>query len=214
MYRLTSRIGGLRLYTFYSGKKSNPSFTECPPMTIQVIQHEGTHAIIRRVFGTVAIPVALNEGFATYFEAVNLRLRFQAIGNDKAAQNAKLERRANSKRIAYLRRTIDKFELNPPGIRYLLGLDQKTTWAPDGLGAKCAAHYSLSESFIDFLTDTACGRYALMALRKRLARKQTPLFSDTTLNTLEPEWHKFLAQKWKIPIRRKSAGKKRANARR
>ncbi len=200
------KVRDLKLFTFHPKGSAAAKFGEFP---LSITQHEGTHALLAKIYGQ-GVPLWLNEGFATFFETLDLQAYVRAAGNDAALNKARKKRREMSYRHLILKQTLGPLGFNPPKVAYLMSLDTPQEWNPDGMGPRCATHYALAESFVDMMLSSRFGRSILAQLRGALAKQKKPLISDAMVKKLEPAWHQFLVDEWGVPVAgvRKRKGKK------
>lgn len=171
-----------------------PNFSNFP---YAVIQHEATHAMLRKYAGTSSyvykrgewydnLPIFLNEACATFFE--NFDLHLSESKNLKRTAGLCSDRWLIAK---YLKDNGDQdFDL-AAALAMVNGGGRPGTWAPDDGGFKTAMNYATAQSFAHYL----------------LARKNTSIFEDMMENVyagrpvLDEKETKKIQKEWNKHIR-------------
>lgn len=184
----------LVLKTYYKTRKKEPTFDDKAPLSI--IQHEATHCLLQRIYGTKEIPNWLNEGAATYYEAWNIRLKISDSGNSKKDVAARKDRITHSWRVKRLEHYIKENNNELPRMDYLVSLVNYDDWNVDNMGPITGYHYMISESFFDFLMHRKSLRKFMLTLLERTLDGEEKIITDAELLEYEKEWLKFLEKFW------------------
>lgn len=153
----------------YVAKDSETRFAE---FYHPILMHEGTHILLRRLFGRTECPLWFDEGVATFFQFWDLRA---------TPKNNLRNRYSRSDFRADLR---ESFKKNPLTLEQLFAVKE---WNPDDFGPRAKKHYAYAESFVDFLFSTKRGRSFFKKIFRRLAGGQEPM-SAKEARTIERYW--------------------------
>ncbi len=183
------------------GTTGEPEFGEC---WLPVLQHEGAHAITQKILGGTKIPPWLNEGIARYYEFMDLTGPYKLSGATASMfdSRAREERTKRSFSPDWLKKHMKAHRDAPVGLKYLTSLTDYKVWNPDKLGATAFLHYSLSESFIDFLMASQKGRITLQQIMERVVKAERPLIPGADMVKMETEWHRHLTKTWRVKLPR------------
>ncbi|MFG0318688.1 MAG: hypothetical protein ACF8XB_15550 [Planctomycetota bacterium JB042] len=145
-----------------------------------VLQHEGAHALLRRVYGQNDIPMWYDEAVGAWFQAYDL--------SKPLRENREYSRYGRSEYFAPLRRLLGKYGEQPPPLSRLTDLD-RDTWNTDGFGERTKQNYGLAETLGDYLLSHPEGRAVLDDLHEGVRRgKGREALSEKDLRRLEPAW--------------------------
>lgn len=146
-----------------------------------ILQHEGTHLLLRKYLGRAPAPVWFDEGAATYFQFWDLRAT--------VARNFET-RYGSSAYRPVLRRWMEANKNAPPALDGLLKLTAET-WNPDKMGPEAQMHYALAENFSEFLFSTKEGQAYFGTVFKRILAREEPVSGEERAR-IEPAWHRHL----------------------
>lgn len=186
----------LQLATFYQSNEKEPSFDKEAPL--DTIQHEATHCLLQKIFGTVNIPNWLTEGAATYYESWDIRKKIS--DNDSSPKNVKVrnDRRTHSWRPRSAQYYTKRRSGELPRLDYLTSLNTLKLWNCDNMGETTGYHYCLAESFMDYLMNSKKRRPFLYAMMQRLHDGQLPVITPEEQLEHEKAWLMFLEEKWGV----------------
>jgi len=173
-----------------------PNFTNFP---YAVIQHEATHAMVRKYAGTSSyvyrggewidlIPIFLNEGCATFFQNFDLR--------ESESWNLKQTARLCSDRWL-IKRYLDAhadytFDLKDK-MNMVNGGGRPGTWAPDDGGPETSMNYATAQSFCHYLLTRKGGRDDFRDMMA-LIYKGRPVLDESGTKKLEKGWNKHIRE--------------------
>jgi hypothetical protein len=187
----------INLYTYFERKAGNePVFGDC---YFPVIQHEGVHAMVMKIFKNKKVPVWLNEGLACFYESMSITSVNKMSGSTTSIFDlrARQERTSRSYRPEQLKEYLKKNPTAPLNLKYLLDLNHDT-WNADNMGPKTGFNYDISESFIDFMMDTQEGRTLLRSMVKKTLAGDNELMTEKEMVSVEAKWFRFLESRWKV----------------
>lgn len=189
-------IPELTLAAYYESKTKEPSFDKDAPLG--VIQHEATHCLLRRIFGRRNIPVWLNEGAATYYEAWDIRLRISDDDGSRGNITARKKRREYSWRPRVMAWYTEKKGGELPSLDYLTSLGDSVKWNIDNMGDQTGYHYCISESFTDYLMNSRNRRPFLFTMMERIYNDEHPVITPEEQLEHEKDWLMFLESHWGV----------------
>lgn len=152
-----------------------------------VLQHEGAHALSRRVFGRNEIPVWFDEGLGSWFQAYDLRRSFE--------KNKNLDHFERSEYFWHLRMLCGKYGERAPPLTFLTERTRED-WNPDLFGVLARRNYGLAETLADFLVRKSKGRPYLQKLYEgiRKGKATDELLSEKELLRLEEQWQEHVQE--------------------
>ncbi len=191
----------INLYTYFeknAGKE--PEYSECH---LPIILHEGTHAVIAKMFGEIVLPIWLNEGIACYYESMQIKGGNKLSGAKTAILDvrARQERTSRSFRPEIIKDYLIKWPGAKVSLEYLASLSSEERWNPDSMGEKTGFNYALAESFIDFLMSSQEGRMVLRKIISQVSSGTDYAVIAASIKTLDPKWKAYLANIWKVRIK-------------
>ncbi len=170
------RWSQFHLYT-YVDRDAEREFANFPYV---VLQHEGAHAFLRRVFGRNEIPPWLDEGIGAWFQAYDLRL--------PVAKNKNLDHFERSEYFWYLRMLCGKYGQTTPPLSRLTERTRED-WNPDLFGVGARRNYALAETIADLLIGRSKGRPFLQKLHDGIRKgRAEEALSAKELTRLEELW--------------------------
>lgn len=186
----------LTLATYYSSVEKEPSFDKKAPLG--VIQHEATHCLLQKIYGSQRIPVWLNEGTATYYESWNIRLKISEDDTSSANVKARDDRRKHSWRPMAMQYFTKRKNGELPRLDYLTSLTTGKEWNVDGMGDETSYNYCIAESFMDYLMNSKNRRPFLYAIMQRLHDGEKVIITPEEQLQHEKDWLQFLNEKWGV----------------
>ena len=173
---------------------AEPTETRLEGFPIQVMQHEGTHLLVRRTFGTRDVPAWFNEGLASFFESWDFRKTKEWNLKDKLTR---------SRYAPFVRDMLDHKTL--PTVETFFkevcgkgwkNADEETVWR----------NYCIAESLMDTMARSADARSAFRGLSDRILKEtdEAKLMSPAECATFQSIWEKHLALELPAAARRKS----------
>lgn len=164
----------LHVYTYIEADKGADFSAFYRP----ILQHEGTHVLLRRLLDEEACPKWLDEGFATFFQFWDLRAKDkQNIANYDAVS-------AFTKHLPAA----------APGLAPLLELETTEQWNPDQMGPQAQEHYALGGNLIAFLLGHKARQRSLSAVVQRAMAGERPLLKPEEIKELDRVWIEHVAQ--------------------
>lgn len=172
----------------------NPSETRLEGFPIQVMQHEGTHLLVRRTFGTKDVPAWFNEGLATFFESWDFRKTKEWNLKDKLTR---------SRYAPFIRDMLDHNTL-PTVETFLKEMRNKGWKNPDD--DVVWRNYCIAESLMDTMARAANARSAFRGLSDRILKEtdEAKLMSPAECATFQGIWEKHLALELPVAVQRKA----------
>ncbi|MCX7935148.1 MAG: hypothetical protein N3A66_07815, partial [Planctomycetota bacterium] len=168
----------LNIFAFVFAEPTDTEADFCRHLNHMVLQHEATHAMLQKFAGRAyAIPVFVNEGCASYFEAWDLR----------APKMTEAARSQRSFRSSHLGALVVKLR-SEPNFRPSLAAYLKIDHARWGRG-EVSLNYALAESFVDFLLADRQRREIFKRMIERVYKRQPEVLSAEEISRLEPLWH-------------------------
>jgi len=153
----------------------------CRDFNYKVLQHEAAHAMLQKFAGrNHSIPVFINEGCASYFEAWDLR----------AARMTDENRARRSVRSSHLGTLVAKLQNDPnyrPSLAAYLKIDRER-WG----SGEVSLHYAVAESFVDFLLAERPHRDIFKQMVARIYKRQPEVLTAEEISRLEPLWHEHI----------------------
>ena len=146
-----------------------------------ILLHEGTHILLRQYLGKSHLPIFIDEGLASFFQAWDLRSSMFGEENLK-------KRYARSFYPPYLKEFADGAK-EIPKIADLCEISDKN-WNPDKMGPIALRNYALAECFIDLLVVNPQCQPFLRRMVQNLLKPEysaNPLDEDS-IKLLEPVW--------------------------
>lgn len=209
-------VPDINLHTYYNyspsakGKgKLEPVFgTQIP---LGTIQHEGTHCLLQCIYGPIMIPMWLNEGAASYYEAWLLRAKISESGEEKSDIAARVKRRSFTTGPRSMQGYYAGKKLELPTLDKLLSANTHDLFYCDNGGPQTKLNYDLSESFIDFLMSSRKRRPFMMTVLERVRDQKgvmtadKPFVTDEEMLEYEKDWLEFLYQQWGVPFSKERA---------
>jgi hypothetical protein len=147
-----------------------------------ILLHEGTHVLLRRLFGKVAAPKWFDEGIAAWFQFYDLRASVKANRKTRYRRSFYLTK-------GHLKRAVQK----GPTLAALMALTDKT-WDPDSMGPLASEHYALGESLIDLMLSNKKGAQAFKLVFARVLAEESPALPEAEAEALEPRWRRHLGR--------------------
>lgn len=185
---------------------------------LSVIQHEGTHCLLHRLFGARPLPYWLDEGAANYYGAWCLRWRQSESGETWNDSVHRADRMLFSLWPPFLRSYYQNHPEAPlPRLRELSAANSMKEFYVDGGGELTRLNYALAESFIDFLMTSKKRRPFFLQILERVRalpedqrESPAPLVTDEEARAHEEQWLLFLINHWGVkfadaPIKARAA---------
>ncbi len=147
-----------------------------------ILMHEGTHILVRRLFGNTKIPTWFDEGVATFFQFWDLRA------------SVKDNLRKRYARSIYRKHVIQSFHTEPITLQELLAIVE---WNPDSMGPGAKKNYAYAESFVDFLLSSEERRRSFNRVFKRLLKGEPPLTEERVVS-LQAAWYSHIRRTLKL----------------
>ncbi len=173
-----------------------PNFTNFP---YAVIQHEATHAMLRKYIGPSGyvyrngewidlFPIFINEGCATFFQNFDLR-------------NSRSWNLKQVARICSDRWLIAKYLKKNPGHTFNLkkaiamvnGGGREGTWAPDDGGPQTSMNYATAQSFAHYLLTRKKGRSVFRSIMDKVYHGR-PVLDERQTRKLQKGWNKHIRE--------------------
>jgi len=170
------KFNEFHLYT-YVDVEAERSFENFP---YPVLQHEGAHALLRRMYGLSEIPVWYDEALGAWFQSYDLRRPL--------SENRTYGRYGRSQYFWHLRRLCGKYGEAAPPVAVLTDL-RREGWNPDQFGTRAKEHYGLAETLGDFLVNHPKGKKFLKELHEGVRKGRSYAAVDEKwFKKIEPLW--------------------------
>lgn len=167
-----------------------------------IIQHEATHAMLRRYVGMNTyqkqpngvqkdkFPVFINEGCATYFENWDLRL-----SRKKNKAPGRIGHLCNRRYL--VRNRLKNRNGKPFDLKAYIDLINVGTglghWAPDDGGPETAMNYAVAQTFGYFLINNKTGRRVFRKMMDKLY-KGVPIDETKWISKISKKWNKCITE--------------------
>lgn len=150
------------------------------------LQHEGAHALLRRIYGQNLIPAWYDEAVGAWFQAYDLKKTLE--------ENREFSRYTRSEYFWPLRRELGKYGEQPPPLSRLTDL-RRETWNTDGFGETTKRNYGLAETLGDYLLSHPRGKKPFAKLHEGVRKgRGYESLDEKDLERLEAPWQEHVQE--------------------